>query len=100
MGNHCSRCGAVIVWLKRAEFDGTPAIGAKPNPIDLEPHPNGKLVLAVEKGLYRFATGNEKEMQKLYGKNLYISHFETCKYADEFRSRKQEPPRKSLFDEN
>lgn len=95
----CKSCKAEIHWLKQAEFDGTPVVGAKANPIDAAPHPDGNLVISVGLGLYRFATGNEKEMQKLHGKKLYISHFQTCPYAEKFRPKKKAEPTFNLFDE-
>ena len=57
----------------------------KPNPIEVAPAKDGNLVVDATRGLYRFATGNEKEMAHLYGRNLYISHFSRCPAAKEFR---------------
>lgn len=91
----CRSCGAAIHWLKRVkkEVDGygrlvtVPVPGAKANPIDAKPHRDGKLVIDPANERYRFATGNELELARNLGKRLYISHFETCPYADRHRSR-------------
>lgn len=87
MAERCRNCGARIHWLRQADIFWTQRIGARANPIDPEPNAEiGRLILNVDKGLYRFATGNEKQMHELYGKPpLFISHFETC---PEMRSRK------------
>lgn len=82
----CRACGKEIYWLRLLPTDKNP--DPKSNPIDMAPNPNGSLVIDVNKGMYRFATGNEKEVAKLNGRNLYISHFETCPNADRFRSSK------------
>lgn len=78
MSDKCKTCGAEILWLKHHET-------MKSNPIDAKPNVNGNLAISREKGLYRTATGNEIDMAKNDGKNLYISHFATCRQADQHR---------------
>lgn len=79
----CRYCGAEIYWLRKAEgnkADGyRPAADAKPNPIDVKPaEKGGNLVIDRVHGLYRTATGSEREMAVYKGQNLYVSHFATC----------------------
>ncbi len=92
--SNCRSCGAAVHWLRqvRKEWDAasgrfviTPVPGAKANPIDVRPNRKGRLVIDPEKGRYRFATGNEVEMAATSGRNLYISHFETCPNAADHR---------------
>lgn len=79
---NCRSCGKEIVWLKHHETE-------KVNPIERDPHPDGNIVPNFENGIYRMATGNEKEIAKYHGKNIYISHFSTCPDADTFRNKGQ-----------
>lgn len=76
----CKSCGAPVLWLKHHQT-------MKLNPIDAAPDRNGNLAISREKGLYRIATGNEIEIAKHEGKNLYISHFATCQDADLHRNK-------------
>lgn len=76
---NCKKCNAEILWLSHHETENV-------NPIDAEGTPDGNLVIDREREIYRAATGNEKEMAKNNGKKLYVSHFATCKFAEEFRS--------------
>lgn len=82
----CKECGAAIVWLKQLPSEKNPE--PKPNPIEPEPHKDGNLAVDFEKGLYRTATPNEREMARLYNKKLYISHFVTCPKRNSFRLKK------------
>jgi hypothetical protein len=88
---NCRACGKEICWLRLSPTDRNP--NPKVNPIDAAPHPEGNLVIDRGLELYRFATGNEKELQKFHGKKLYISHFQTCPNADRFRGKSE--PEKS-----
>lgn len=82
---NCKKCKAEIIWLKCQKKDGE--ISDKPHPIDAEPnYDEGNLVISKEKGLYRHATGNEKEVARLNKKGIYTSHFMTCPNAEEFRT--------------
>lgn len=83
--SQCTSCGAAILWLKQIPTDKNP--DPKANPIDAKGSPDGNLVISREDGLYRFATGNEKEIAKNTGKNLYMSHFATCPDRDKFRRK-------------
>jgi hypothetical protein len=81
---NCRSCKKEIIWLRLAPTDTHP--NPKSNPIDAAPHADGTLVIDRHREIYRFATGNEKEMAKLHGKKLYISHFDTCPDAARFRT--------------
>lgn len=104
----CSKCDAKIYWmtqvskvfdLKTCSFKIVAVPGAKPNPIDARPHKEGNLVIDIDRAVYRFATGNEKELQRDYGKKLYISHFQTCPEANSFRRPAiKKDPGPSLFE--
>lgn len=75
---NCDDCGKEILFLAHIET-------GKPNPIEAVPSKNGNLVIDRENGKYRFATRNEKDIAKIYGKKLYISHFANCVSAEKFR---------------
>jgi hypothetical protein len=78
--DNCKSCGKEVIWLKHHET-------LKPNPIDAEPSINGNIVISREKGLYRMATRNEMEIARNDNKNLYISHFATCKDAKDHKKQ-------------
>ena len=78
--NNCRPCNKPLLWL-RLFVKETGITSEKPNPIDSEPNAKGNLVLDRERGIYRFATDEEKQS----GRNLYISHFATCPNARSFR---------------
>lgn len=85
MQGNCRKCKKPIVFLKQKKADGT--IG-KNNPVEIEPHPKGNLVISLEKGLYRLATEEELELAKRENKNLYVSHFAYCEFAKSFSNGK------------
>jgi hypothetical protein len=95
----CHKCSAGIYWLRSVPTEKTPE--PKLAPIDIKPNARGNLVISRELGLYRKATGNEREMARINGKNLYISHFVTCPHAREFRKKKttEKKERTKLWDE-
>lgn len=71
----CRECGKEIIWLRHKDT-------GKPAPIETEPAgAEGNIAISREKGLYRVATANERDIAKLYGKNLYLNHFSTCEFA-------------------
>lgn len=84
---NCSKCFEQIIWLKMLPNEKTP--NPKPAPIEMKPHPRGNLIISWEKRLYRFATPEEKEFARANSKNLYISHYVTCPFANEFRKKKK-----------
>lgn len=83
----CRSCGKAVVFLKLKKKDGT--VG-KNNPIEINPHRKGNLVISLEKGLYRFATKAEIELAQTKHKNLYISHFAYCAFAKSHNSKYQQ----------
>lgn len=83
--SNCRSCGALVHWLKLVRKEWCPQSGrfvvrevpgAKLNPIDARPNRKGRLVID---------TANEVEMAATTGRNLYISHFETCPKAADHR---------------
>jgi hypothetical protein len=79
---NCRDCSKEILWLKHHQT-------GKVAPIEAEKHPDGNLVISVEKGLYRFANDSEYEKHKTSdtGPKLWISHFVQCPNAKEFRRK-------------
>ena len=75
---HCRSCGAAVIWC--VTHNG------KRMPVDAEPVEGGNLVLRQE---------GEKVIAEYPGKGhpslfeddqpTYVSHFATCKYADDWR---------------
>lgn len=80
LGN-CQKCGKEILWLRHHRTE-------KSNPVEAAPAKDGNLVISREKGLYRLATPEEIERAELHNKNLYISHFAKCEFAESFRREK------------
>lgn len=87
MPYQCRRCKEEIIWLKQLPNEKNPE--PKANPIEARPHPDGNLVIDRAQGLYRIATDEEKRIAKETGKNLYISHFATCKFAKSFSKKER-----------
>lgn len=83
MPSKCDSCGTEIIWLKSLPTEKNP--NPKANPIEVKPHKDGNLIIDRTRKLYRFATPSEKEYAKFNNKNLYISHFSTCKFANDHR---------------
>ena len=81
---NCEACNAEIMFLMQANAEGE-YVSTKANPIEVKPHEKGNIVVNREKGVYRMATPNEKEIAKEHNKNLYISHFATCPKSKEFK---------------
>jgi hypothetical protein len=79
---NCEKCGKPLLMLNHVET-------GKPNPVERDPHANGNLAIHRERGLYRLATENDKEIAKNHNKNLYISHFANCPGAKDFRKQKE-----------
>lgn len=82
----CEKCGKIIAFLRQKKDDGT---FGEPNPIELEPHLKGNLVLNLQQRLYRYATPAELELARTENKNLYVSHFAFCPHARSFSRREQ-----------
>lgn len=80
---NCRSCQKPIIFLRQRDVDGKIATAA--NPIDVDKHPDGNLVISLEQGLYRFATLDEKEQAT----SLHISHFATCPNGNMHRRRKK-----------
>ena len=83
----CSRCGAAIYLMRGPQKDGR--LTDYLSPIDALPNRLGDLVVNRERNLYRAATADEKLLQRVHGKNLFISHFSTCPHALGQRKRKR-----------
>jgi hypothetical protein len=73
------------MWLTAVPTAKNP--NPRPNPIEVNPHEKGNLVIDRNKGLYRVATTTEIEVARRDKKNLYISHYATCPFAREFTKK-------------
>jgi hypothetical protein len=84
MSDKCRKCKKPIMWLKHYLSGGL-------NPVEIEPlnspERKGNLVIDREKGIYRIATPAEVGRAVREKKNLYISHFATCEFAESFRKK-------------
>jgi hypothetical protein len=78
--DNCKACQTKLIWLRHHQSNQL-------NPIEDKPHLDGNLVISRAKGLYRFATEKEIELARTTGKNLYISHFATCRFAEIFNGK-------------
>jgi hypothetical protein len=84
---NCKECGKAVAFLKLKKVDGT---FGKNNPIEIEPHSKGNLLISLEHGLYRFATKAEIELAQRKNKKLYISHFAYCPFAKSFSNKNRQ----------
>ncbi len=84
----CRACPKEIIFLYHQEKGSTRS--HKANPIEVDPHPEGNLILNREQGIYRIATPEEIQFAKEKGKNLYISHFAVCPNRARFKNRKEQ----------
>lgn len=85
MPYQCQKCETEIMWLTGQVSEKNPK--PRPNPIEVIPHQKGNLVIDRKRSLYRIATKEEIERAKSEKKNLYISHYATCKFAREFTKK-------------
>ena len=74
----CEKCGKQINWLNHKTSD-------KPAPIEAEPNANGNIL--IKGNQYRIATNDERELAKTKGHPLYLNHFASCEFAQEFRRK-------------
>lgn len=79
MSQKCQHCEKPIMWLKDKET-------LKFAPIEQKPSADGNVFIGG--GLYRMATPEEIEKAKKINKPLYINHFATCAFAEQFRRDK------------
>ena len=77
----CRRCGAVIKFIKMSSGKWNPCDPEKRTIIKGE----GNEVLVTENG--EVITGKFASLEEGANGEGYISHFATCKYADEFRRK-------------
>jgi len=80
----CKACGTEIIFVRKQINERT---FTRAMPLDRAPNKAGNLVIDWNNQLYREATENEKEVARLYNKNLYISHYAVCPEAVKFRRR-------------
>ena len=79
MSKKCQYCEKPILWLKHKET-------LKFAPIEAEPSESGNIFINGD--FYRMATDEEVGKAKQIGKPLYINHFATCEFANQFRRDK------------
>jgi hypothetical protein len=80
----CRRCQAPILWANHFKT-------GKANPLDDKPAENGNLLLARgnEAFEYEVLTGEDLVRAHAEQRELYISHFATCSYAQQFRKKEK-----------
>lgn len=78
MPSRCQYCEKPIRWLKHKDTNNFA-------PIETEPSEKGNIFIS---GLfYRLATDEEIIKAKQINKPLYINHFATCAFAEQFRRK-------------
>ena len=75
--SNCRGCNADILWLPHN-------VTGKVAPIDAYPDLLGNVLINREAGTWRVAT---KEEQMKHPDQLHHSHFTTCPYSKQFRTR-------------
>lgn len=77
--SRCTSCDANIIWV-------TTAATGKPMPVDVEPHPDGNVLLTERIGRSPLAEVVAAGQDSLIpGEPLRRSHFATCPQADQHR---------------
>jgi hypothetical protein len=85
----CNKCGAPIMFMTQKG-----STNGKTNPINRHPMPNGNLKISFDRMEYQIVGKTEVEKDRAIQNNggipsLYLSHFATCVYAQQFRRKKQ-----------
>lgn len=84
-------CRADIVWRTLADYHtGQPIAGAKPNPIDADPVPEGmigNILLLADDEHYVIVPITDREMWHGY---LHLSHFATCINSASFKRNRRD----------
>lgn len=78
MAKTCQHCEKPITYLKHK-------VTNKFAPIETEPSENGNIFISGQ--YYRNATDEEIKKAKQIKKPLYINHFATCEFAEQFRRK-------------
>jgi hypothetical protein len=78
----CRSCGADVLWAR--------TVKGKAMPIDAEPTANGNVQIQNDNdGLQATVLAGQKlELARLAGAQLHLSHFVTCEYADQHRTKR------------
>lgn len=79
--SECRSCGAEIVWAKMHTGNR--------NPVDSLPVPNGNIVL-TKSAVSGEIHGEPYDANHHAGRRRFVSHFATCKYAEQHRKPKAE----------
>jgi hypothetical protein len=80
MSDTCRSCQAPVMWLENV------ATG-KPAPIDIEPTPDGNIVI-LDEGRYNVLARSERAEAAAEGYPLHTNHFATCAQAASWRGRR------------
>lgn len=85
----CNKCGAPIMFMTQKG-----KVRSKSNPIERHAHPKGNVKISYNSMTYEFATKEEIEQDRAIQENggaptLRLSHFAVCKFAQQFRKKKQ-----------
>jgi hypothetical protein len=78
---NCSKCFSRIYWLPN---DNT----GKAAPIDINPDPDGPVIVTTEGGQVRYHVLTKDELAAGVDVTRYTNHFQTCPNSSEFRSNR------------
>lgn len=70
----CRSCEAPIFWLKN---DST----GKPAPIDVDPNPEGPVIITVEEKALTYHVLTDAELAAGVDVDRYTNHFQRCPFA-------------------
>lgn len=79
----CRSCPAPILFAWQQRRDG-----ARPNPLNANPHPQGNLRLDRATMQYEVLSGETLAAARSAGEELYVSHFAVCPARTLYREMK------------
>jgi hypothetical protein len=80
-------CRAFVMFAKQNPTASNPR--PSPNPLDVNPdRERGNLRLNLDTMLYDVLTGDALTAARERGEDLFVSHFVTCEFRNQFRKKK------------